>query len=155
MTEQTQPSASRVLWCLLGALLGGGGAAIALIVAGNLKSWGWSYPDLAATLLAAVALIITVLGVGLAIAAFWGFDQVRGASEKAAKKAAKKVAIEEVERHMEQAQIRDYLKREAEKILDSATIAELIQSRVDSVLFGGGRNDDLAADDDSSSDEGR
>ncbi|WP_176592102.1 hypothetical protein [Sphingobium sp. EM0848] len=109
---------------------------------------------MAATLLAAVALIITVLGVGLAIAAFWGFDQVRGASEKAAKRAAKKVATEEVGRHMQQAEIREYLKREAEKILDSSTVSEMIQRRVDAVIFGGGREDELEEQDNEQPSEG-
>ena len=63
-------------------------------VTGKLVPQGLSYVDLAATLLAAVSVIIAIFGGVLAIAAFWGFEQMRVAAITAATEASVIAATE-------------------------------------------------------------
>jgi uncharacterized membrane protein len=87
------------------------------------------YEDLAAVLLSAVGVIVAVVGVGLAILAFWGFAQLRRDSIKAAVNVAKQQV--------------DRLIREE---IASPEMEKRIRNRVDQILLGSSRDEELDTD---------
>jgi hypothetical protein len=103
---------------LIGGLIGSvafGAVGVAIYHSwpGSLKSDDMHYQDLAAVLLAAVAVIVTVFGVMMAVLAIWGYTTFRGIAKKAARKSAQ-----------------DYVKRDVE----SGTIGKIVEAlAIDSV----------------------
>lgn len=79
---------------------------------GNTEEVSVTYADLAAIVLTAVAVLVAVMGVGMAILAFWGYTSLKTAVVKAAE---------------------DQLKQE----LRSGTLRKVLEDRVDEVVFRG------------------
>ena len=103
-----------------------------------------NYQDLAAILLGAVTVVVATFGGVVAIAAFWGFAQmkreaVRTATERAVP-AASEAAIDELKEQIENGKVRDYILSEVERLMDaelkSDRIAKLIEERVDKIALG-------------------
>lgn len=61
----------------LGAIIGGAMVWIGQAGSFSLRPVGMSYADLAATLLSAVGVIVAIFGGVLALAALWGFNQLK------------------------------------------------------------------------------
>jgi hypothetical protein len=110
-----------------------------------------SYQDLAAILLGAVGVIVAIFGGVLAIAAFWGFAQmkqeaVRSACERAIP-AASNAAIEHLKQEIGTGEIRTYISAEVERLfeeeLNSARMARRIEARVDKMVLGNSEEDQL------------
>lgn len=114
-----------------------------------------SYQDLAAILLGAVGVIVAIFGGVLAIAAFWGFGQmkqeaVRSACESAIP-AASDAAIEHLKQEIGEGEIRAYISAEVERLieqeLNSARMARRIEARVDQMVLGNREEDQLLDED--------
>ena len=121
---------------LLGGLIGGG--IVWLGQSGNFRLYpaNMSYADLAATLLAAVGVTIAIFGGVLALAALWGFNQLK----KDAITAAADAGAKEIREQIENGPLRDYIKAEIERLvaeeIDSPRMTQRIKDRVDAVAFG-------------------
>jgi|GEM_PF-3255914 len=98
---------------------------------------GMSYADLAAVLLGAVGVIVAIFGGVLAIAAFWGFAQMKAEAVSAASTAA----LQELREQIENGALRTYILDEIERLIDtefkSKRMDGRIQSRVDKIVLGG------------------
>jgi hypothetical protein len=75
-----------------------GGAVVWLMQRGSfsLSPAGMTFEQLAALLLAFASFLVTVLGVGVAVLALWGYAQFKGLVDEAAQKAAVKKVDEEL-----------------------------------------------------------
>ena len=97
---------------------------------------GISYPDLAAILLGAVGVIVAIFGGVLAIAAFWGFAQMK----QEAVRGATDAALSELKEQIENGQLRVYILEEIERLTDaefnSGRMDRRIQERVDMIAMG-------------------
>lgn len=95
-----------------------------------------SYADLAATLLAAVGVIVAIFGGILAIAAFWGFQQMK----QEAVRIATSAAIEETKEQIENGVIRTYILDEVATRIDqyiaSPEFDRRVRTRVDQIALG-------------------
>lgn len=146
----TPPLWRRIVVPLVSACLG----AIAAIYAQSGKVYltpAGSYQDLAAIMLGAVGVIVTIFGVVLAIAAFWGFTQmkqeaVRSACAQAIP-AATDAALEHLKEQVGNGDIRDFILSEVERLmngeLNSARMAKRIEVRVDQIVLGNDEADRL------------
>jgi len=150
-----------------------GGVVVWIGQAGSFHLWpvDMSYADLAATLLAAVGVIVAIFGGVLALAAIWGFNQLKrdaisaaqaaGASEIREQiengtirdyiiSAAQAAGASEIREQIENGTIRDYIRDEIERLTDeefkSERMDERINRRVDALTFGR-PNDDKLLDD--------
>lgn len=131
--------------------LGGviGGAIVWIGQAGSfaLRPIGMSYADLAATLLSAVGVIVAIFGGVLALAALWGFAQLKRDAIAAAEIAGSR----EIREHIENGAIREYIKGEIVRLTDeevnSERMDQRIQQRVDAVTFGRPDDDRLLEED--------
>ncbi len=92
-----------------------------------------SYADFAATLLGSVAVLLTILGLFIALLAIWGLTGFRRLTQSAAKD------------HLDE-QLKDgYLKEHIQKLvadflnsdLKAGKLRELVEERVDYVIFHG------------------
>ncbi|TXC69602.1 hypothetical protein FSB78_00470 [Sphingomonas ginsenosidivorax] len=105
-----------------------------------------SYADLAATLLSAVGVIVAIFGGILAIAALWGFNQLK----RDAITAAETAGSSEVREQIENGAIREYIKGEIERLtveeVNSERMDQRIKRRVDAVTFGRPDDDRLLED---------
>lgn len=128
-------------WKSVGIGVGGGlvgGGIVWAAQAGELRLTpvGMSYADLAAVLLSAVGVIIAVFGGVLAIAAVWGFNQLK----RDAISAAEKAGASEIREQIENGTVRDYIKGEVGRLADeefnSKRMDDRINRRVDAVTFG-------------------
>jgi predicted PurR-regulated permease PerM len=132
---------------LLGAILGG--AIVWYVQTGNIRFTpaGMSFPELAATLLTAVAVIVAIFGGVLALAAVWGFNQLK----ENAVKAAKEVGLDEIQEQIANGELRDYIVKQIERLIndeiDSDRMERRIRGRVDAVAFGRTDDDQLLEDD--------
>lgn len=130
----------------LGAIVGG--ALVWLGQTGNfrLRPAEMSYADLAAILLTSVAVIVAIFGGVLALAALWGFNQLK----RDAVSAAEKAGLGEVKEQIENGTMRDYIKSEIERLTDeefkSERMDKRINQRVDAVAFGRPADDKLLDD---------
>ncbi len=106
-----------------------------------------SYSDLAAILLTAVAVIVTIFGGVLALAAIWGFNQLK----QDAVNGAKAAGSTEVREQIVNGAIRDYILNEIGRLADeefrSERMEARIKRRVDSVTFGKPDEDRLLDED--------
>lgn len=136
-------SSSAVMFAFLGAIIG---AAVVLFVkTGTLKA-DMSYADLAATLLAAVGVIVAIFGGVLAIAALWGFQQMK----REAVGSATAAALSETREQIENGVIRAYIMAEVAarivEIVASPDFERRVQARVDQIVLGNPEDRLLEAD---------
>jgi hypothetical protein len=105
-----------------------------------------SYADLAAILLTSVGVIVAIFAGVLALAAVWGFNQLKRDAIGAAETAGSR----EIKEQIENGTIRDYIKGEIERLTDhefkSEQMDRRINSRVDAVAFGRPEDDKLLDD---------
>jgi hypothetical protein len=95
-----------------------------------------SYPDLAAILLSAVGVIVAIFGGVLAIAAFWGFEQMK----REAVRGASQAALGELKEQIENGATKDYILGEIKRLTDaefaSRRMDRKIQERIDMMAMG-------------------
>lgn len=127
-------STSAVMFAFLGAIIGAG--VVLFMKTGTYKP-NMAYADLAATLLAAVGVIVAIFAGVLAIAALWGFDQMK----KEAMKSATGAALEHLKEQIENGSLRTYIYAEIERLIaeefNSRRMDRRIQERVDKIAMGG------------------
>jgi hypothetical protein len=92
-----------------------------------------SYADMAALMLGAVGVLVTVLGVFMAILALWGYSQFKVAASSA--------ALQHVKSELEEGQLRDELKKllvqEVIKQMDDGKLRKILEERADRFLISG------------------
>lgn len=121
---------------ILSAILG---AIFILIMQGiPLKSEGMSYADLSAVLLSAVGVIVAIFGGVLAVAAFWGFNQVKQDAIQAAEKAGMREMKEQIESGSIKGDIMQEISKLTEKEFRSDRMEQRIKQVVDAVSFSYG-----------------
>jgi Tfp pilus assembly protein PilE len=95
-----------------------------------------SYADLAATLLAAVGVIVAIFGGILALTALWGFNQMK----QEAVRSATAAALSETKEQIENGTIRRYILEEVEaritEIVASSDFDRRVRARVDQIVLG-------------------
>jgi hypothetical protein len=120
---------------LLGAVLGGAGVELIQRMYFTHSSFDMSYSDLAATILAATAVILAVLGFFIAVAALLGWAEFRGLTKKAAETAAK----DRIDERLDNGDIRAHFEELTDKFLkskfESKSFQELVLRRVDNMVF--------------------
>jgi hypothetical protein len=87
------PPIYRVLWALLGAVIGG--FVVAFVTGSHLKVLpddGVTYNDLAAVLLTAVGVLLTVFALAAGVAALWGYREFSGKMKDVATEVAEDVS---------------------------------------------------------------
>jgi asparagine N-glycosylation enzyme membrane subunit Stt3 len=150
--QPTQPSPFWVMWAFLGAIVG---AALVLFLSkGTILSDNISYIDLAAVLLVAVTVLLTVFGLIIAIAAIYGYHAFMKTSVAAATAAAKveansaavKHVTEYISSNLPETLFIDQAKAAAATVLTRERLDELISRRVDALLSGNDRDDQLDAE---------
>lgn len=120
-------------------LIGGiiGGALVWIAQSGNisLSPTDLDYADLAAILLTAVAVIVAIFGGVLALAAVWGFKQLK----EDAMEVAEQAGADEIKEQIENGRIRDYLVEEigqlTEAEFNSARMDRRINRRIDAITY--------------------
>ena len=117
-----------ILPLVIGAVAGVFGSALFLGTVGSLTPNGVTFLDLAAVLLTAAAVIVTTIGVAFAIAAFWGYSNL--------KKSAETEAARKVEEQIENGTIRDYIREAIKSEIESPRMERRIKVRVDEVAQG-------------------
>jgi hypothetical protein len=126
-------SASAVMFAFLGAIIGA--AVVLFLKSGNLQP-NMAYADLAATLLAAVGVIVAIFAGLLAIAAFWGFQQMK----QEAVRSATAAALAETKEQIANGVIRSYILEEVEKriseVVKSPDFDRRVLDRVDQIVLG-------------------
>jgi uncharacterized membrane protein len=155
--DQASPpeGSSRPLWKqivipLLSAVTG----AIAATYAQSGKLYlipAGSYQDLAAIMLGAVGVIAAIFGVVVAIAAFWGFAQMKQEAVRTACAqaipAATVAALDHLKEQVGNGDIRNYIFGEVERLmqeeLNSPRMAKRIEARVDQIVIGNDGEDRL------------
>lgn len=133
-----------ILPLVVGGITGAFSSIILISWMGNLAPQGVDYIDLAAVLLTAVGVLVTVLGVAFAIAAIWGYTELK----RSAVMAAETAALEEVKEQIENGDIRRYLERAINEEINSDQMEVRIKARVDDVVFGNPAVDDELEQDD-------
>lgn len=137
----TRPKRGNALLRNACTALGGGivgGGIVWLSQTGNLhlQSVEMSYADLAAILLTAVGVIVAIFAGVLALAAFWGFNQLK----RDAISAAETSSLKEVREQIENGPVRNYIIGEIERLADEEFKSERMNMRiirrVDAVTFG-------------------
>lgn len=132
---------------LLGAIVGGVIVWIGQAGSFHLQPVGMSYADLAATLLSAVGVIVAIFGGVLALAAIWGFNQLK----RDAVAAAENAGSTEIREQIENGALREYIKGEIGRLtveeINSDRMEQRIKERVDAVTFGRPDEDRLLEED--------
>jgi len=138
-----EPNAGKVLFAFLGAIIG---AAVILFTQNGyfrLLPERTSYLDLAAVLLTAVSVIVAIFAGVLALAAFWGFNQLK----RDAILAATDAGSDEVREQIENGPLRDYIQGEIDRLIKEEVASDQmerrIRDRVDEIAFGSKRDRDL------------
>lgn len=125
---------SLVLMAFLGAIVGA--AFMAFLATGGIKADGISYPDLAAILLTAVAVIVAIFGGVLALAALWGFAQMKAEAVRSATNAS----LDETKEQIENGSIRRYIEDEVERrigvIVESKDFRRRLEDRIVQITLG-------------------
>ena len=150
MAENSGKSRSRLtgpfLAAIAGTLFGGGVVWVTQAVELRVHALNISYFDLAAVLLTAVAVIVTIFGGVLALAAIWGFQQLK----RDAIAAAVSAGSHEVKGQIDQGALKDYIKEQiaalTEEEFSSTRMEDRIKHRVDAVTFGRPDEDRLLND---------
>jgi hypothetical protein len=130
----------------LGAIVGGIVVWLGQTGSFHLQPVGMTYAELAATLLTAVGVIVAIFGGVLALAAIWGFNQLKLDAIAAAENAGST----EIREQVENGPLRDYIKAEIERLtveeIASDRMEQRIKQRVDAVTFGRPEDDRLLED---------
>jgi hypothetical protein len=121
-----------ILPLVIGSVAGAFASLIVLSWLGDLTPNGVEFLDLAAVLLTASGVIVTCLGVAFALAAFWGFAELK----KSAIRAAQSAAIREVKEQIENGSIRDYIRMAVIEEIESPDMEQRIRDRVDEIAMG-------------------
>lgn len=128
-------------YALLGGLIGGALVWIAQSGTFTLTPGHFEYADLAAILLTAVAVIVAIFGGVLALAAIWGFKQLK----EDAMNVAEQAGANEIKEQIENGNIREYLIAEIGRLTEaefnSARMDRRINERVDAITFQNGSAD--------------
>lgn len=123
-----------------------GGVTVWLLGGLDVNPGGINYADLAAILLTAVGVIVAIFGGVLALAAVWGFNQLKRDAINAAETAGSRETKEQIENGT----IRNYIKDEIARLTDeefkSERMDRRINIRVDAVAFGRPAKDKLLDD---------
>jgi len=106
---------------IAGAVIGGVVVWVGQVGSFRLTSASMSYPDLAAILLTAVGVIVAIFGGVLAIAAVWGFTQLK----RDAVNAAEQAAVNELREQIENGSLKDYVRKEAVGAAETAGSTEI------------------------------
>lgn len=118
----------------LGALAGAVAAAAVLVIQGqpfHLSPVGMTYADLAATLLAAAALLTTLIGLFIAALAIWGFTALRSFAKSAAKShVSQQLKQGELRSHVENV-VTAFLKTEFE----DGNLRQQLEEHIDEILI--------------------
>jgi hypothetical protein len=130
----------------IGAVVGGAIVWIGQGATFRLIPLEMSYPDLAATLLSAVGVIVAIFGGILAIAAIWGFSQLKRDAVAAAEAAGAAVVREQIENGPLRTYIETEIGRLIETEIQSEQMEARIKRRVDAVVFGNPDEDRLLED---------
>ena len=116
------------------------GAVLACVTVKVLESWTFqltpgmmTYADLSATVLTAVAVLVTTLGVFVAILAIWGYSQFRGI----AKASAKSHVDAELRSGQLKAHVEAVVTRFMSEGFDDGELRRLLESRVDQIILSG------------------
>ena len=96
-----------------------------------LVSGGMSYADLSATLLSAVAVLMTILGVFVALLAVWGYSQFKAFASAAATEHVDTQLKEGVLRGHVEAVVKEYLESE----FKAGSLRKMVEERIDYVIF--------------------
>ncbi|MBR9972691.1 hypothetical protein [Magnetospirillum sulfuroxidans] len=135
----------------MGAIVGGAVVWLGQTGSFHLRPVGMSYAELAAVLLTAVGVIVAIFGGVLALAAVWGFNQLK----RDAISAAETAGSAEIKVQIGTGALRDYIKGEIERLTDeefeSERMDKRINSRVDAVAFGRPADDRLLDDEENES----
>ena len=97
-----------------------------------------TYPDLAATLLAAVAVMVTVLGVFVAILAIWGYVHFRRSTKAAALTYLKSEIQSGIIRQKLEELVVDYIVQEVGK--PDGRLRGLLVERLDAIILNDAQN---------------
>lgn len=137
------PDEGKVLFAFLGAIIGASFILFAQNGYFKLLPEKTSYLDLAAVLLTAVSVIVAIFAGVLALAAFWGFNQLK----KDAILAATDAGAGEVREQIENGPLRDYIQNEIDRLIKEEVASDQmerrIRDRVDEIAFGSKRDRDL------------
>jgi hypothetical protein len=97
------------------------------------------YQDLAAVLLTAVAVIVTVLGVSMAILAVWGYASFERIAKKAARDYVKgDIKNGKLRRQVEILAVETMTRYMDEAMGDQGKLRSMLEERLDRALFAGG-----------------
>jgi hypothetical protein len=92
-----------------------------------------TYADLAATVLSGVSVLVTILGIFIAVLAIWGFAELKRITQRAAKDhVSDQLKQGELKTHVETI-VGTFLTTE----LKAGKLRELVEERVDHVIFAG------------------
>ncbi len=143
--SQNDKSASGgwILPLVVGGITGALSSIVLLSWLGDITPNGVSYTDLAAVLLTAVGVLVTVLGVIFAIAAFWGFAELK----RSAVNAAEAASIDHVREQIKNGSVRDYLSKAVSEEIESPQTEARINKRVDEIVLGNPEKDDELEED--------
>lgn len=127
----------RTFQTMTATLVGGFlGAALLWIFQGHsfrLIPGEMSYADLSAVMLSAVSVLVTILGVVVAIVAIWGYTHFKGIAEDAARN--------HVNSEMENGKLKEHLEVIVTAFLqqgfDSGQLRALLEAKVDQILISG------------------
>ena len=113
------------------------GAALLWVFQGNslrLVPEQMSYADLAAVMLSAVSVLVTILGVIVAIVAIWGYSHFKGIAENSAKsQVSNELEKGTLKQHLENS-VTSFMQRE---FGDSGKLRTLLEERVDQIIIAG------------------
>lgn len=118
---------------LAGAIAGAVAAVAVLLAQGqpfHLTPVGMSYADLAATLLAAVSALLTIIGIFIAALALWGFTAFRAMTKNSAKAhVSQQLKQGELRTHVEGV-VTEFLARE----FAGGNLRKQLEERLDAIL---------------------
>lgn len=147
-----EPRERVIVTSLIGGLVGG--LAIAAVFVGVHAVWprrlvanDMPYQDLAAVLLTSVAVIVTVLGVSMAILAVWGYASF----ERIAKKAARDYVKNDIKSGRLKQQVQLLATETMTQYMDDAMgdqgkLRLMLEARLDLALLAGGNSSNTASE---------
>jgi phosphate/sulfate permease len=112
------------------------GAGLLWLFQGNslrLVPGNMSYAELSAIILSAVSVLVTILGVVVAILAIWGYSHFKNIAENSAKShVAAEMEDGSLRKHLESS-VTEFMQRE----FDSGKLRSMLEARVDQILISG------------------
>jgi hypothetical protein len=128
----------RIFWVIAAAVVGGlTGASALWLFQGNslaLVPEKMTYAELCAVMLSAVSVLVTILGVVVAIIAFWGYAHFKGIAETTAR--------DHVNEQMAKGTLREELETSVTRFMqhefgDTGKLRALLEARVDQIIVSG------------------